>query len=218
MKVRTIIRRFLLAIFLLFFSAAPGRSETTDGPNWVPVSINAGETYVIENIKPGTKPAFRIVQNANAFLSYDNVPGKLTMLSAESGRWVVTVTNTSDRTVYYDLNAFSVAKPGHPLSPGNLPPSLSDTGLDPRPGAGASPSPRLDMPELATISSLRAAAPSSNPDAAPELKTPSSYDDASWNVPVRPGMGKDYTPNQAAGPLESRSGQYRNNPSVLDSG
>jgi pilus assembly protein CpaC len=204
----------------LFFSAASGRSETKDGAQWVPVSINAGETYVIENIKPGTTPEFRVAENPNAFLSYDNVPGKLTILSAEAGRWVVTITNTSDRKVSYDLNAFAVAKPGAPLSPGNLPPSVSDMELKSRPGAGPESSSTRDLPELATISSLR------SPDSPPAPKTPSPYDDASWNVPVPPGTAKPYEPsqlpsqsaNQSIGPLESRSGQYRNNPSVLDSG
>ncbi len=71
MKARTIInfsRPVLLGVFLLIFSAAPSRSETRDGAEWVQASINAGETYVIENIKPGTKPSFRIAQNPNAFL------------------------------------------------------------------------------------------------------------------------------------------------------
>jgi len=101
MKVHTITnftRPFLLAVFLLLFSAVPGRSETTDGAEWVQVSINAGETYLIENIKLGTKPEFRIAENPNAFLSYDTAPGKLTMLGTEAGRWVVTVTNTSDKS------------------------------------------------------------------------------------------------------------------------
>ena len=221
MKVRTITnftRLVLLGLFLLLLSAAPSRSETRDGAEWVPVSINAGETYVIENIKLGTKPAIRIAENPNAFLSYETAPGKLTMLGAEAGRWVVTVTNTSDHTVSYDLNAFAVAKPGAPLSPGNTPQSVSEGGLKSRPGAGAAASSAADMPELATISSLRSPASSSTAAAAPELKTPSSYDDASWNVPVRPGMGKDYMPSQSVGPLESHSGQFRNDPSVLDSG
>ena len=167
MKVRKIMnftQPFLLAIFLLFFSAASGRAEIRDGGEWVQVSINAGETYLIENIKLGTKPEFRIAQNPNAFLSYETAPGKLTMLGAEAGRWVVTVTNSSDKKVSYDLNAFAVAKPGHPLSPGILPPSLSDSGLDSRPGFGAPASPRLDLPELATISSLRSTTPSSTDD------------------------------------------------------
>ena len=228
MKVRKIInftQPFLLAVFLLFFSAASGRAEIRDGAEWVQVSINAGETYLIENIKLGTKPEFHIAQNPNAFLSYETAPGKLTMLGAEAGRWVVTVTNSSDKKVSYDLNAFAVAKPGHPLSPGILPPSLSDSGLDSRPGFGAPASPRLDLPELATISSLRSPTPSSSDDISPAAKPSPSYEDASWNVPVRPDLGaaaKPFMPNQSAsqaiGPLESRSGQYRNNPSVLDSG
>ncbi len=219
MKVRgkmNFTRPVQLAVLMLFFSAASGRSETKDGAQWVPVSINVGETYVIENIKPGTTPEFRVAENPNAFLSYDNVPGKLTILSAEAGRWVVTVTNTSDRKVSYDMNAFAVAKPGAPLSPGNLPPSVSDMELKSRPGAGPESSSTRDLPELATISSLR------SPDSPPAPKTPSPYDDASWNVPVPPGTAKPYEPSQlpsqSIGPLESRSGQYRNNPSVLDSG
>ena len=185
----------------------------------MPVSINAGETYVIENIKLGTKPAFRIAENPNAFLSYETAPGKLTMLSAEAGRWVVTVTNTSDQTVSYDLNAFAVAKPGSPLSPGNTPPSVSEGGLKSRPGAGAGPSSAADMPELATISSLRSPAASSPADVTHDGKSAPSYDDASWNVPVSPGAAKQaYMPSQTVGPLESRAGQFRNDPSVLDSG
>ena len=79
--------------------------------------MNAGETYVINDIKPGTKPSFHGQQNPNAFVSYDSPPGKLTMLSAGAGRWIVTVTNTSDREVSYDLNAFAVAKPGRAADP-----------------------------------------------------------------------------------------------------
>ncbi len=208
----------MLGVFLLIFSAAPARSETRDGAEWVQVSINAGETYVIENIKPGTKPSFRIARNPNAFLSYDTAPGKLTMLGAEAGRWVVTVTNTSDQTVSYDLNAFAVAKPGAPLTPGKAPPSISDAGLDARPGAGASVSSTPAMPELATISSLRSSSPeSSGSYASTAAKTSSAYDDASWNVPASPGAAMPYAPSQSVGPLESRAGQYRNDPSVLDS-
>ena len=222
----------LLAILLLIFSATPGRSQTGDAAKWVRVSINAGETYVIENIKPGTKPAFRIDQNPNAFLSYDMTPGKLTMLSAEAGRWVITVTNTSDQTVYYDLNAVAVAKPGAPLLPGITPPAISDTCLDARPGSGSSISPTLTMPalpELATISSLRSSSSSPTADPNAAARTPSAYDNASWNVPVPPGEATPYAPrqsanpstgqwaNQSIGPLETHAGQYRTDPSVLDS-
>ena len=51
------------------------------------------------------------------------------MLSAAAGRWIVTVTNTSDREISYDLNSFAAAKAGAPLTPGTAPRSISDEGL-----------------------------------------------------------------------------------------
>src|SRR5271155_3666919 len=149
---------------LLVIAAATARAQVTDPSEWVPVSMNAGETYVIDDIKPGTKPSFRVEQNPNAFVSYDSPPGKLTLLSAGAGRWIVTVTNASDRQVNYDVNAFAVAKPGAPLTPGKAPPSLSDEGFAPRPGAGASTSTSYAMPEpeLGSISSLRTAPPAAS--------------------------------------------------------
>ncbi|HKN13159.1 MAG TPA: pilus assembly protein N-terminal domain-containing protein [Candidatus Binatus sp.] len=214
----TLCRLLASAGLLLVVSAGTARAQVKDLADWVPVSINAGETYVINDIKPGTKPSFKVEQNPNAFVSYDSPPGKLTMLSAAAGRWIVTVTNTSDRDVSYDVNAFAVAKPGAPLTPGKAPRSLSDEGLDSRPGAGASTSTPSATPELATISS--SSTPSSPVPYSVTLpaKTP-SYNDATWSVPPQPGSGvQAYEPGQSVGPLESRAGQYRNDPSVLDSG
>src|SRR5271155_1011694 len=131
---------------LLVIAAATARAQVTDPSEWVPVSMNAGETYVINDIKPGTKPSFRVEQNPNAFVSYDSPPGKLTMLSAGAGRWIVTVTNASDRQVSYDVNAFGVAKPDAPLTPGKAPPALTDDRLADPPGAGVSTSSPSAMP------------------------------------------------------------------------
>ena len=220
MKARTKINFALLAVLLLAGTAGPSRSETQkiqpDDSKWVQVSINAGETYVIEDIKPGSKPSFRIAQNPNAFVSYDTAVGQLTMLSAGAGRWVVSVIDTKDQTVNYDLNAFAVAKPGAPLSPGNPQPSISDAGLDARPDGAATASVTPAMPELATIPSLRSPSPSSSSgDPVPTL-SPSPYKDASWSVPAS-SQAAPYAASQSVGPLEARMGQYRNNPSVLDS-
>src|SRR5271156_93347 len=128
-----ICRLLAYAGLILAVSAATARAQAKDQADWVPVSMNAGETYVINDIKPGTKPSFKVEQNPNAFVSYDSPPGKLTMLSAGAGRWIVTVTNTSDREVSYAVNAFGVAKPGAPLPPGIAPPSINDDGLSARP-------------------------------------------------------------------------------------
>jgi len=204
---------------LMVVGAVSARAQARDAVDWVPVSINAGETYVINDIKPGTKPTFHVVENPNAFVSYDSPPGKLTMLSAESGRWIVTVANTSDREVSYDLNAFAAAKPGAPTTPGKAPPSLSDEGLASRAGVGAATSAPTAMPELATISSFHSSsAPGATYNSSIPPNTSSSYD-ASWSAPPEPGKGAQaYEPSQSVGPLESHAGQYRNDPSVLEEG
>ena len=88
-------RLLAAAGLMLVAGAAVARAQAKDPAAWIPVSMNAGETYVINDIKPGTKPSFQVEQNPNAFVSYDTPPGKLTMLSAAAGRWIVTVTNTS---------------------------------------------------------------------------------------------------------------------------
>jgi len=214
-----ICRLLAYAGLILAVSAATARAQAKDPADWVPVSMNAGETYVINDIKPGTKPSFKVEQNPNAFVSYDSPPGKLTMLSAGAGRWIVTVTNNSDREVSYDVNAFGVAKPGAPLTPGNAPPSMSDEGFGSRLGIGALNSTSSAMPELATISSLRTTPSAASPYTAtlPD-KAPVSYEDASWSVPPQPGNGlHTYEPRQSA-PSAISTARYRNDPSVLDAG
>ena len=207
------------AVALLVFSAAGVRAQVKSVSDWIPVSMNAGETYLIGDIKPGTHPSFRIAQNPNAFVSYDNSPpGKLTMLSAAAGRWIVTVTNNSDREVSYDLNSFAAAKPGAPMSPGTAPASVNDPGLNSSQRAGASTSISPGMPELATVSAPRSSSPASSYSAALPGPTSSGFN-ASWSMPPEPGKrAQAYEPSQSVGPLESHIGQYRNDPSVLDSG
>ena len=214
-----ICRLLAYAGLLLVVSAATARAQAKDRTDWVPVSMNAGETYVINDIKPGTKPSFKVEQNPNAFVSYDSPPGKLTMLSAGAGRWIVTVTNSSDREVSYDVNAFGVAKPGAPLTPGIAPPSMNDDGLSARPGAGASTSTSSATPEMGAVSSMRTTptAASAYTATLPD-KAPLSYDDASWNVPPQPGNGSQaYEPRESA-PSAISTARYRNDPSVLDAG
>src|SRR5580704_15546982 len=194
-----ICRLLALVGLLVATGAASSRAQVKAVSDWVPVSITAGEIYVINDIKPGTAPTFKVENNPQAFVSYDSPPGKLTMLSAAAGRWIVTVTNSSDREVSYDVNAFAVAKPDAPLVPGKAPPSMSDEGLGSRPGAGSSTSTSSAMPELGTISSLRTSPSAASPYTAtlPD-KAPVSYEDASWNVPPRPDKGsRAYEPRQS---------------------
>jgi pilus assembly protein CpaC len=205
---------------LLMLCVARTPTRAAEAPQWVPVSMNAGETYVINDIKQGSKPSIRVEQNPNAFVTYDSPPGKLTILSAAAGHWTVTVTNAAGHQVTYDLNAFAVATPGAPLKPGKAPAAISDIGFDS--GAGpVAPAPATSAtPKLASgPSSASSSAPSDTsytvtvPD-----KAPSSYGVA-WDTPLTPvGSPKPYQPSQAVVPPQAHPAQYRNDPSVLDSG
>ena len=113
-----IFRSIAAAGLMLLVSAATVRAQANDGTGWVRVSMNAGETYVINDVKPGTKPSIQVDQNPNAFVTYDSPPGKLTILSAEAGRWIVTVTSTSDQTVSYDIKCVRGCEAWRPADAG----------------------------------------------------------------------------------------------------
>jgi Flp pilus assembly secretin CpaC len=209
----------LLAIvgLLVAVGAASSRAQVKAVTDWVPVSVTAGEIYVIDDIKPGTTPTFKVEDNPQAFVSYNSPPGKLTMLSAAAGRWIVTVTNTSDREISYDLNAFAAAKAGAPLTPGTAPRSISDEGLGAHASAGLSTS----MPPATAAPGAYSLLPSSPSTVSPYSvtipdKAPPSAD-ASWNTPPPPdGAPQGYRPVQSIAPPAPQAAEYRNDPPVLD--
>jgi Flp pilus assembly secretin CpaC len=210
----------LLAVvgMLVAVGAASTRAEVKAVSDWVPVSITAGEIYVISDIKPGTTPTFKVEDNPQAFVSYNSPPGKLTMLSAAAGRWIVTVTNTSDREISYDLNAFASAKAGAPLTPGAAPRSISDEGLGASSvGAGPSTStpPATAAPRTFSLLPPSPSTASAYSVTIPDKAPPTA--DASWNVPPPPdGAPQGYRPVQSIAPPAPQAAEYRNDPSVLD--
>ena len=215
-----ICRLFAAAALMSAIVAAVARAQASEPTTWVPVSMNAGETYVINDIKLGTIPLFKVQQNPNAFVTYDSPPGKLTILSADAGRCIITIINSSNRAVSYDVTALRVAKPDAPLTPGKAPPAMSDDNLAPRPGEGASTSTSSAMPELETIPSLRTTPSAASPYSltVPD-KAPLPYEDASWSVPPQPDKrSQAYEPSQSVAPSATSAARYRNDPSVLDGG
>lgn len=205
---------------MLLICAVAVRANGDDSANSVTVSLNAGETYVIDNLKPGTKPSYVFEANPNAFVAFDQIPGKLTLLGAENGHWIVTVTSASDRVLRYDMTSKAIANAAHPLRPGNAPPALRDSSdIDgPFVAEPAAPvavaTPDRSLPELHTISSLATSA------ASPSSSNGASYgEDATWNQPAPASTAAlSYEPAQSIGPLQSRKGQFRNDPSVLEAG
>jgi hypothetical protein len=211
------LRSIAIASLTMLICAVGVRADAGDPGATVTVSLNAGETYVIDNLKPGTKPAYLIEANPNAFVAFDQTPGKVTLLGAETGHWVVTVTSSSDRVLKYDMTSKAIANAASLLKPGKAPPALRDATLVEPPAvpeAAASGTPDSSLPELRTISSL------SSPGASPSPSNEPSYgENAAWNQPAPASTSAlSYEPAQSVGPLQSRQSQFRNDPSVLESG
>ncbi len=219
--------RPVTAIFTLIAIAAFAPTLALAQPAPIGVSINAGETYVIDHIKSGSVPAVRIIENPNALITSSDGPHKMLLLGTEAGRWAIDVTDNSGRADTYNVHVFAVAKPGKPLSPGKAAPGITDMHLAPRPGAGAlSTETERGLPELARIHS--AAPLPSYPDKSddktdvdqvsgrefPGREVPSQ--DASWSLPALPARAIiPAVSTQAVGKLETHNGEFRTDPSVL---
>ena len=202
---------FVTAIFMLAAMAALAPTPALAQPAPIGVSINAGETYVIDHIKSGSHPVVRIIQNPNALVTSLDGPHKMILLGAQAGRWAIDVINDSGRLDTYNVSVLAIAKPGAPLSPGKASPGITDMNLGPRPGAGEL-STRTAMPQLARI---HAAEP------APSYSDQNSVDpvpgqDASWSLPALPSRSViPAMSTQAVGNLETHNGQFRTDPSIL---
>ena len=126
-----ICRLLASAGLMLLVSAATRRAQAKDVTDWVPVSMNAGETYVINDIKPGIKPSFQVRAESERLRQLRLATGQAHDAERRSrAAGSLPSPTTSDREVSYDVNAFAAAKPGAPLTPGKAPPSMSDDGLE----------------------------------------------------------------------------------------
>ncbi len=72
------------------------------------LSLNAGESYVINNVSPGETPAVNVITNPHALVVHNEEPGKVVLLGAEAGEWTVAVKTTDGSTVKYDVTVKSV--------------------------------------------------------------------------------------------------------------
>ena len=53
--------------------------------------LNAGESYVINNVSPGEVPAVKVITNPHALVVHNEEPGKVVLLGAEAGEWTISV-------------------------------------------------------------------------------------------------------------------------------
>jgi pilus assembly protein CpaC len=91
------------------------------------LSLNAGESYVINNLAPGEAPAVNVITNPHALIVHNEEPGKVTLLGAEAGEWTVQVKTADGSSIKYDVTIKSIANVdiNHP---GTAPGAITGTG------------------------------------------------------------------------------------------
>jgi pilus assembly protein CpaC len=107
----------------------PGMLCAADsGVTEMSLNLNAGESYVINNVSPGATPAVNVITNPHALVVHNEEPGKVVLMGAESGEWTVAVKTAAGDTVKYDVNVKSVSNPYDINHPGTSPAPIAGTG------------------------------------------------------------------------------------------
>jgi pilus assembly protein CpaC len=209
------------------------------------LSLSKGETYVINNVSPGATPAIKVTTNPHALVVHDEEPGKVVLLGAEAGEWVVSVKMADGGLVNYDVNVSAVGDINDINHPGSAPAAIVGTGaatgsaapvvakLDDGAGPVASSSSTTTSTsssplgattvaagtETVTTSSTSASAPATEPPVnvpAPSPATPPGFDFAP-SVPAASYSPQPPANTQAASAALSNE-RYRTDPSISLSG
>ncbi|HEY6300946.1 MAG TPA: pilus assembly protein N-terminal domain-containing protein [Candidatus Binatus sp.] len=208
----------------------PGMLLADDGTTMA-LALNAGESYVINNVSPGATPAVNVITNPHALVVHNEEPGKITLLGAEAGEWTVSVKTTDGSTVKYDVTVKSVGSAYDINNPAKAPGAIAGTGattgtaapvvakMDPGTGPVASAS-SSSASYTTTTDTVAAAAPSA-PAPAPAMAAPTapaaiSHADFDF-APSVPAASYAATPPAASSQTASASlsnERYRVDPSV----
>lgn len=117
---------WLLAAMSLLL-ARPVRVLAADNaPREEAVSLNAGETSVIDNLNPESKPSIKVVTNPHALVVHNEDPTKLVLLGAEEGKWAITVKLSDGDNVTYNVSVHALRDAANPLKPADAPSASAD--------------------------------------------------------------------------------------------
>jgi pilus assembly protein CpaC len=92
------------------------------------LALNAGESYVINNVAPGEAPAVKVVTNPHALVLHNEEPGKVVLLGAEAGEWTVSIKTTAGEKINYDVTVKSIADSKDIDHPGTAPDAIAGSG------------------------------------------------------------------------------------------
>src|ERR1017187_7598242 len=199
------------------------------------VALNAGESYVINNVSPGDVPAVKVITNPHALIVHNEEPGKVVLLGTEAGEWNVQVKMANGDQINYDVtvksvdSAFDINHPG--ASPGPiagsgkssgsaaLPVAKLDTGAGPVNPSSSSSSPSSSSAGTATTvvsPETVATAPVTTAPAAAIAPAPvnSSTFDFAPSVPAASYAPPPPAPSSQTASAALSNERYRSDPSV----
>lgn len=195
---------------ILGLLALPGRAiAASESPKVEALSLNAGETKVIDNLSPSATPGISVISNPHALVVHAEEPGKLVLLGAETGEWKVTVEKADGRKVTYDVTVHAIRDAANPLKPAaTAEASASVAAMD----SGTGPVAKAPAPGSGTtrVASMETSSSSSwtNPSAATHDSSPGAAPLAMSGV----------IPSQAASAAAVKPVKYKTDPSVIGSG
>lgn len=97
-----------------FLTLAAGLAAASDG-HQVAIALNAGETYLIKDLRAGATPAVHVVDNPNALIVHSGKPGELALVGESAGKWKIDVETAAGERVSYKVEVAALDKTGsHP--------------------------------------------------------------------------------------------------------
>jgi pilus assembly protein CpaC len=91
------------------------------------LTLNAGESYVINNVSPGAAPEVKVITNPQALIVHNEEPGKVVLLGTAAGEWNITVKTADGSKINYDVTVKSSAN-ADINSPGTAPGPIVGSG------------------------------------------------------------------------------------------
>jgi pilus assembly protein CpaC len=202
------------------------------------ISLNAGQSQVIENLDPNSKPAIHVVQNPYALVVHNDDPTKLVLLGAEAGKWDISVKLKDGEDVTYNISVSAIQNWSAPLKPGVAPAAMTDGGLGSTSVASAASMPTaptaLDSgagpvanPTTETVTPRSAPAPGADthsrliPGTGDDLAVIDPTDPVRMGeaAPVPSGpSGSSVIPSQNVSAAIMQKGKFTSDPSIVSSG
>ena len=227
-----------LLVAMSMLLGQPARAEDA-APKQQSISINAGQSQVIENLDPASKPTIKVIQNSHALVVHNEDPSKLVILGAEGGKWAISVKTKDGKEVTYNVNVSSIRDSATPLAPSSAPPPIGEeSSSHAAPVAGSMPAtvasmdrgtgpvvkPITDsMSDGSNLASAPAAASTVNVSHVPgvSLTATDPEDPTKMGEPMPAPVGPRGTgviPSQTASTSAEERGKFTSDPAIVSSG